>query len=46
MERELRDWLRGCRRLLVMGVGNPLRRDDGVGLEVVRRMRGRVGGEV
>jgi hydrogenase 3 maturation protease len=46
MERELRDWLGGCRRLLVMGVGNPLRRDDGVGLEVVRRMRGRVGGEV
>jgi len=43
MERELKEWLRGCRKLVVMGVGNSLRRDDGVGLEVVRRVRGKVG---
>lgn len=35
----LREWLSGCRKVMVMGVGNPLRRDDAVGLEVVRRMR-------
>ena len=43
MERELKEWLRGCRKLVVMGVGNSLRRDDGVGLEVVRRVRDKVG---
>ncbi len=42
MERELREWLSGCRKVVVMGIGNPLRRDDAVGLEVVRRMEGRV----
>lgn len=26
-------------RVLVLGIGNPLRRDDGVGLHVVRRLR-------
>jgi hydrogenase maturation protease len=26
-------------RVLVLGIGNPLRRDDGIGLHVVRRLR-------
>ncbi|MEM2865973.1 MAG: hydrogenase maturation protease [Candidatus Hadarchaeales archaeon] len=46
MERELREWLSGCERVMVMGIGNPLRRDDAVGLEVVKRMEGKVGGRV
>ncbi|TDA32232.1 MAG: hypothetical protein DSO03_03210 [Hadesarchaea archaeon] len=43
MERELREWFAGCRKAMVMGIGNPLRKDDAVGLEVVRKMEGRVG---
>jgi len=39
---ELARWLSGCRTLVVMGIGNPLRRDDAVGLELVRALRGRV----
>lgn len=33
--------MRGGRRITVIGVGNPLRRDDAAGLEVVERARAR-----
>ncbi|NUN48277.1 MAG: hydrogenase maturation protease [Candidatus Brocadiae bacterium] len=33
-------------RVLAIGVGNELRRDDGAGLETVRRLRGQAGLEV
>ena len=36
---ELCDWLRGFEKLVVMGIGNPLRGDDFVGVEVARRLR-------
>ena len=39
---ELAKWLSGARRLVIMGVGNPMRRDDALGLELVRALRGRV----
>ena len=39
---ELRDqlyaWLKGCRRLVVLGIGNPLRGDDAVGLRVIQNL--------
>jgi len=35
-------WVRGCERLAVMGIGNPLRGDDGVGDEIVKRLSGKV----
>jgi len=31
-------WIQGCEKLAVMGVGNPLRRDDGVGVEIVKQL--------
>lgn len=34
------------RRAIVVGVGEPFRRDDGCGPQVVRELRGRVGPEV
>ncbi len=43
-EEELEKWFSGARKVVVMGVGNPLRRDDFVGIQVVRNLRGRVGG--
>lgn len=39
---EIRSWLSGYRLLIILGVGNPLRGDDAVGLEILRRLRGRV----
>lgn len=36
------NWLRGAARVAILGVGNPLRRDDAVGVHVVRALEGRV----
>jgi hydrogenase 3 maturation protease len=41
-EIELRRWLQGCNKLAVLGIGNPLRGDDAVGLEILRLLRGKV----
>ena len=35
-------WLRGCERVAVLGVGNPMRGDDAVGVEIVKLLKGRV----
>ena len=43
---ELARWLSGARKLVIMGVGNPMRRDDALGLELVRALRGRVPDQV
>jgi hydrogenase 3 maturation protease len=42
IEDKLRTWLSDARRVVVAGIGNPLRKDDFVGVEVVRRLRNRV----
>lgn len=42
MESELRGWLEGAKEVVVMGIGNPLRRDDFIGMKIVRGMKGRV----
>jgi len=44
--RQLRVWLDGCERVAVLGIGNPLRRDDAVGLEIVKMLRGRASRKV
>jgi len=41
-ESELRKWLKGCTKLAVLGIGNPLRGDDAVGLEILRLLNGKV----
>ncbi|MEM2318696.1 MAG: hydrogenase 3 maturation endopeptidase HyCI [Candidatus Bathyarchaeia archaeon] len=41
-EKKLRDWLSGAERVVVAGVGNPIRMDDFVGVKVVRDLQGRV----
>ncbi len=35
-------WIQDCERLVVLGVGNPMRGDDAVGIEVAKRLFGRV----
>jgi len=42
VERELREWFRGAGRVVVVGVGNPIRMDDFVGVKIVRDLRGKV----
>jgi len=41
-EEELTGFLRGCRRLMLVGVGSRIRRDDAAGLAVLAKLRGRV----
>ncbi len=36
---ELCNWLRGFEKLVIMGIGNPLRGDDFVGVEVAKRLK-------
>jgi len=39
---DLAAWLKGAGKVAVMGIGNPLRRDDSVGLRIVKRLWRRV----
>ncbi len=41
-EEELSGFLKGCRRLMLVGVGSRLRRDDAAGVAVLARVRGKV----
>jgi hydrogenase maturation protease HycI len=42
IEKELREWFRGAGRVVVVGVGNPIRTDDFVGVAIVRGLKGKV----
>lgn len=39
---ELRFWLSGAKGVVVAGIGNAIRRDDGVGVKIVEGLQGRV----
>ncbi|MCS7124604.1 MAG: hydrogenase 3 maturation endopeptidase HyCI [Candidatus Bathyarchaeota archaeon] len=41
-EKKLKGWLSGAERVVVAGVGNPIRMDDFVGVKVVRDLCGKV----
>jgi len=38
----LSDWLRNYKRLVILGIGNPMRGDDQVGVEIATLLRGKV----
>lgn len=42
LEAQLRGWLEGCTRVSILGIGNPMRGDDALGVEIVRLMRRKV----
>ena len=46
MEKELREWLAGHGRVVVAGIGNPIRRDDFVGVKIIQDLRGKVSSNV
>jgi len=42
IELKLRNWLFGAKKIVVAGIGNPIRCDDYVGLKIIEDMQGRV----
>lgn len=43
-EEDLSAFLKGCRRLMLVGVGSRLRRDDAAGVAVLSKLKGRIPG--
>ncbi len=46
IEHELQEWLSGARRVVIAGIGNSLRRDDFVGVKIVRDLQDSVSSSV
>jgi hydrogenase 3 maturation protease len=42
IQRELKNWLTGSERIVVAGIGNPIRTDDSVGVKIVQDLNGKV----
>jgi len=42
IEQELRKWLDGAERVVVAGIGNPIRSDDFVGVKIVQGLKAKV----
>jgi hydrogenase 3 maturation protease len=45
-QEELKKWLSGAKRVVIAGIGNPMRRDDFVGIKIVEGLREKVGENV
>lgn len=46
IEKELRKWLKDAKRVVIIGIGNPIRIDDFVGVKIVQNLRGKVSDKV
>ena len=46
IEKELENWLTGAKKVVIAGIGNPIRSDDYVGLKIVQDLQGKVSGNV
>jgi len=42
IESSLKEWFSGAERVVIAGIGNPFRRDDFVGVEIVRNLQNKV----
>ena len=42
IQRELKNWLADAERIVVAGIGNPIRTDDFVGVKIVQDLNGKV----
>jgi len=42
IEVDLENWLSNAQRVIIAGIGNPLRKDDFVGVEIVRNLQNKV----
>ena len=46
MQKELADWLTSAKRVVVAGIGNPIRMDDFVGVKIVQDLNGKVSDKI
>jgi hydrogenase 3 maturation protease len=46
IEESLKHWLTGAEKVVVAGVGNPFRKDDNVGVEIVQKLKTKVSNKV
>lgn len=46
IENDLRSWLKDAKRVVVAGIGNPIRSDDYVGLKIVENLKCKVSDDV
>ena len=42
IEQSLKEWLSGAEKVVVIGIGNPFRSDDFVGVEIVKNLKSKV----
>jgi hydrogenase 3 maturation protease len=42
IQRELEDWFAGAEKVVIAGIGNPIRTDDFVGVKIVQDLNGKV----
>lgn len=45
-QNELKKWLKGAEKVVIAGIGNPIRMDDFVGVKIVQNLRGKVSDKV
>ena len=46
IKKELKKWLLGTEKVVIAGIGNPIRMDDFVGVKIVQDLRGKVSDRV
>jgi len=46
VEKELKTWLSNAEKVVVAGIGNPIRTDDFVGTKIVQDLRGKVSAKI
>jgi len=46
LEKELKKWLKTAGRIVIAGIGNPIRMDDYVGVKIAQDLRGKVSDRV
>jgi hydrogenase 3 maturation protease len=42
IEKDLKNWFAGAKKVVIAGIGNPIRQDDNVGLKIVQDLQGKV----
>ena len=46
IEKQLQQWLIGAKKVVVIGIGNPIRSDDNVGVKIVEALQGKVSSNI
>ncbi|MEM3577003.1 MAG: hydrogenase 3 maturation endopeptidase HyCI [Candidatus Bathyarchaeia archaeon] len=46
LKKDLKNWLSNAKKVVIAGIGNPIRMDDFVGVKIVQDLRGKVSAKV